>query len=225
MVVLPSGNFQMGTKRGFFSSNKPSDDEVPQHRVSVQSFAIGKFEITQEQWLAVMGKNPSRFKNLLNPVEQISWDDAQEFVKKLTELTGHKYRLPSEAEWEYAARAGTETEFSFGESSKEHEGFSFSRQNSRGTSNQVGLKKPNAFGLHDMHGNVMEWTQDCWKPSYSGVPSDGSANYPNRENCRKVLRGGSWQNSPEYLRSAQRFRFPPEANWDDLGLRVVREIK
>lgn len=225
MVVLPSGNFQMGSRRSFFSSTKPADDETPQRRVSVQTFAIGKFEVTQEQWVAVMEKNPSRFKNLLNPVEQISWDDAHDFVKKLTVLTGKKYRLPTEAEWEYAARAGTETEFSFGDSSKEHEAFSFSNQNSRGMTNQVGLKKPNLFGLYDMHGNVMEWTQDCWKPSYLGLPIDGSANYPNRENCRKVLRGGSWQHNPENLKSAQRFKFPPEANWDDFGLRVVREIK
>ena len=87
------------------------------------------------------------------------------------------------------------------------------------------MKKPNSFGLHDMHGNVLEWTQDCWKPSYSGAPADGSANFPNRENCRKVLRGGSWQTNPEFLRSAQRIQFPPEARFDDLGLRVVRELR
>jgi len=193
--------------------------------VSIQPFAIGKFEITQEQWKAVMGNNPSRFIGSLSPVEQVSWDDAQEFTKKLSEVTGQQYRLPSEAEWEYAARSGTETEFSFGDSAKDHENFSFSKQNSGGKTNQVGMKKPNLFGLHDMQGNVLEWTQECWKPSYSGAPADGSANFPNRENCRKVLRGGSWQTNPEFVRSAQRIKFPPEARFDDLGLRVVRELR
>ena len=225
MVVIPAGSFQMGAKSSFFSSAKPSGDELPQHRVSIQPFAIGKFEITQEQWKAVMGNNPSRFIGSLSPVEQVSWDDAQEFTKKLSEVTGQKYRLPSEAEWEYAARARTETEFSFGDSAKDHENFSFSKKNSGGKTNQVGMKKPNSFGLHDMHGNVLEWTQDCWKPSYSGAPADGSANFPNRENCRKVLRGGSWQTNPDFLRSAQRIKFPPDARFDDLGLRVVRELR
>jgi formylglycine-generating enzyme required for sulfatase activity len=225
MVVIPAGSFQMGAKKSFFSSAKPSEDELPQHRVSIQPFAIGKFEITQEQWKAVMGNNPSRFIGSSLPVEQVSWDDAHEFIKKLSEITGQQYRLPTEAEWEFAARAGTETEFSFGDSAKDHEQFSFSKQNSGGKTNQVGMKKPNSFGLHDMHGNVVEWTQDCWKPSYSGAPTDGSANFPNRENCRKVLRGGSWQTNPEFLRSAQRIKFPPEARFDDLGLRVVRELR
>ena len=225
MVVIPAGNFQMGSKRGIFSSVKPSDDELPQHRVSIQPFAIGKFEITQEQWKALMGNNPSRFISALSPVEQVSWDDAQEFTKKLSEVTGQQYRLPTEAEWEFAARSGTDTEFSFGDLAKDHEDFAFSKQNSAGKTNQVGVKKPNAFGLHDMHGNVLEWTQDCWKPSYSGAPTDGSANFANRENCRKVLRGGSWQTNPEFLRSAQRIKFPPEAKFDDLGLRVVRDLR
>jgi formylglycine-generating enzyme required for sulfatase activity len=225
MVVVPSGNFQMGSRRSFFSSNQPSQDEMPQHRVSIQTFAIGKFEVTQEQWIALMGKNPSRFINLLNPVEQVSWDDAQEFTKKLSAVTGQNYRLPTEAEWEFAARAGTETEFSFGDSVNEHDIFAFSKKNSDGKTNLVGLKKANPFGLHDMYGNVMEWIQDCWKPNYSGAPNDGSANFPNRENCRKVLRGGSWQTNPEFLRSTQRFKFPPEASSDDLGLRVVRELR
>jgi formylglycine-generating enzyme required for sulfatase activity len=227
MVVIPAGSFLMGSppdpEPDPFSNAKPEkfgkDNEKPQHRVDIQSFAIGKYEVTQEQWYAVMGNNPSFNKGRKLPVENVSWDDAQLFVQKLSQKTGKKYRLPSEAEWEYAARAGSTTTYPWGNSESElhvHAWFNAIAY----APNPVGLKKPNQFGLHDMIGNVWEWTQDCWNENYKNAPTDGSAWISG--NCSfPVLRGGSWVDFPKVLRTANRHISIHANRGNGLGFRVA----
>ncbi len=196
MISIPAGTFQMG-------SNSYSD-EKPIHRVNISAFKLGKYEVTQKQWQAVMGNNPSSFKNCDScPVEEVSWNDIQNFIKKLNKQTGQKFRLPSEAEWEYACRSGGKNEKYCGGSNVSSLGWY--RNNSGSKTHPVGQKSPNGLGLYDMSGNVWEWVQDCWNNSYNGAPSDGSAR--SSSNCeRRVLRGGSWYYKPDTLRSANRDR-------------------
>ena len=216
MVVIPSGSFKMG-------SNEESS-EKPIHRVSVRAFLIGKAEVTQGQWKAVMGYNPSYFSRCGDscPVEQVSWDDAQEFMKRLSQKTGKTYRLPSESEWEYAARAGSQTEFSFGDNENELGKYSWFYGNSSNQTHPVGEKQPNTFGLFDMHGNVWEWTQDCWNENYVGAPNDGSG-WTNGYCSRRVIRGGSWFNNPQGSRSAFRARNATADRDSYIGFRVARD--
>ena len=228
MVVIPEGSFLMGSppdpEQDPFSNAKPvkvgEDSEKPQHRVDIQTFAIGKYEITQEQWFAVMGNNPSSNKGRTLPVENVSWDDAQLFVQKLSQKTGKKYRLPSEAEWEYAARAGSTSAYPWGNSNAELHVYAWFNSIAN-TTNPVGLKKPNQFGLHDLISNVFEWTEDCVNPNYSGAPTDGSAWLSG--NCSlRVLRGGSWVNDPQHLRTAIRSGNTSSNRSNYIGLRVAR---
>jgi formylglycine-generating enzyme required for sulfatase activity len=228
MVVIPAGSFRMGDLNGGGGS-----DEKPVHRVTIpRPFAVGKYEVTQAEWRAVMGSNPSRFKGGRNPVEKVSWDDAQDFVRRLGTKTGKQYRLLTEAEWEYAARAGTTTPFHFGAT------ISTDRANYDGNYTYGGGRKgvyrkktvpvgsfpANAFGLHDMHGNVWEWVEDCWHGSYSGAPTNGSA-WTSGGNCReRVLRGGSWDYRPRNLRSANRSRSPSVYRFNFLGFRIARTL-
>jgi formylglycine-generating enzyme required for sulfatase activity len=214
MVRIPSGTFQMGSSRG-------GVDEQPIRTVSVQRFALGKYEVTQRQWRALMGSNPSIFSGDDLPVENISWEEAQEFARRLSQKTGKSYRLLSEAEWEYAARAGSQTEYSFGDTLEQLEHYAWYRANSGGRTHPVGLKRANAFGLHDIHGNVWEWVQDCWNGSYSGAPIDGRA-WDQGDCSRRVLRGGSWFYTPEGLRSARRNWFFANSRNDIFGFRIAR---
>ena len=208
MVSIPGGSFKMGSPP---KKKQRGDDESPQHDVTVPTFFMGKFEVTQEQYQQVMGENPSNFKGAKRPVEMVSWNDAVEFCKKLSQKTGHTYRLPSEAEWEYACRAGTNTPFHFGETiTGELANYHASRTYAleakgvfREETTPVGQFAPNGFGLYDMHGNVWEWCQDTWHGNYNGAPKDGSAWIQN-DNRSYILRGGSWYNNPEYCRSASR---------------------
>jgi len=221
MVVIPAGTFLMGSKADPFAAVPPHTDEQPQHGVSVRSFSMGKFEITQEQWYAVMGTTPSNFKGRTLPVEMVSWNDTQEFVQKLIQKTGKRYRLPTEAEWEYAARAGTQTAYSFGDDASQLGRYASFFANSL-QSRPVGEKLPNSFGLHDMHGNVWEWTQDCWNISYNGAPADGSA-WQSGRCLQRVLRGGSYGSNHHNLRSAFRINMNA-SNGDSLsGFRVARD--
>jgi len=213
MVVIPSGTFLMGSKSDPFARVQPSTQEQPQHTVSIQTFALGKFEVTQEQWYALMGNLPSNFKGRTLPVEQVSWDDAQEFIKRLNAKTGQNYRLPSEAEWEYAARAGSAADYSFGDDLNQLSRFAWFGDNSGITTHPVGEKPTNQFGLHDMHGNVWEWTQDCWNDNYTGAPADGNA-WISGDCSRRVLRGGSWTDYPRVLRAANR-------NWNSTAIRKL----
>ena len=221
MVVIPGGKFLMGSKADPFATTQPSTEEQPEHSVVIKSFSIGKYEVNQEQWYSFMGTLPSNSKGRKLPVEMISWDDAQLFLKELSKRTGRKYRLPTEAEWEYAARAGTSTEYSFRDNAIGIDQYAWYYENSKG-SNPVGEKLPNSFGLFDMHGNVWEWTEDCWNSNYSGAPNDGSA-WITGDCSRRVLRGGSWSNLTSNLRSAYRFSTFSSVIADRYGFRVVRD--
>ena len=219
MVVIPAGKFLMGSKDDPFGDPPPSSDEMPQREVSIKSFSIGKFEVTQEQWYRLMGTTPSRFKGRDLPVENISWKQAQEYVEKLQLKTGKNYRLPTEAEWEYSARAGRTGYFSFGNDVSQLEQFAWFNKNSLGTW-PVGTKKPNDFGIFDMQGNVWEWTQDCWTAGYHGAPSNGSARL-NGDCSVRAIRGGSWLSLGAGLRVTYRDK-SIGAN-RDTGFRVARD--
>ena len=232
MVSIPSGSFIMGASE---DEENSSADERPQHLVNVPAFFMGKYPITQAQYEAVMGTNPSRFKHkpdsASRPVEQVSWEDTQEFCKKLSELTGREYRLPSEAQWEYACRAGTTTPFHFGEtiSTKVANyngeyvyGMDEKGENRKQTTPVDYFGVANEFGLCDMHGNVWEWCEDDWHGKYEGAPMDGSAwiDSKSKESNKTShpLRGGSWLYDPAYCRSASRFF----NSFDDyVGFRVI----
>ncbi len=203
MVGLPAGQFLMGSPD---SDPDASDDEKPQHQVEVNSFAIGKYSVTQAQYEAVMGTNPSNFKNNpQNPVEMVSWEDAQAFCQKLSQITGKTYRLPTEAEWEYACRGGTTTRYYFGDDANQLGDYAWYGGNSQNTTHPVGQKKPNAWGLYDMSGNVWEWCEDNWHDNYENAPSDGSAWLTNDNNSHIIIiRGGSWGDNPRACRSAYR---------------------
>ena len=226
MVSIPGGSFKMGSPAG---EKNRRDYESPQHDVTVPAFFMGKFEITQEQYQQVMGKNPSNFKGDKRPVETVSWNDAVEFCKQLSQKTGHTYRLPSEAEWEYACRAGTTTPFYFGETiAGKLANYDTSRTyasepkgQSKGETTPVGQFPPNAFGLYDMHGNVWEWCQDTRHDNYNGAPKDGGA-WIDNDNHPRLLRGGSWLNYPLNCRSASRPVYPARGNGNvDIGFRVA----
>jgi formylglycine-generating enzyme required for sulfatase activity/uncharacterized caspase-like protein len=225
MVSIPGGSFKMGSPSGEESRNS---NESPQHDVNVPAFFMGRFEVTQEQYQKVMGTNPSNFKKVKRPVESVSWNDAVEFCEKLSQKTGRTYRLPSEAEWEYACRAGTTTPFYFGETITtelaNYNGNSIyaseSKGKYRGETTEVGSFSPNAFGLYDMHGNVWEWCQDTWHDSYKAAPKDGSA-WIDNENQSRLFRGASWVYNPEVCRSAIRATLNPVSAISDVGFRVV----
>ena len=202
LVLIPRGSFFMG---------KPKWKDY--HNANVAAFYMGKYPVTQKQWKAVskfdqveriMYPFPSKFKGDNLPVEKISWEDAVEFCKRLARHTSKNYRLPSEAEWEYACRAGTETSYSFGESiSKEQ----VNCNNWYGKTTEVGRFPSNAFGLHDMHGNVWEWCEDYYHKSYAEAPSDGSAHKDRNFLGVRVLRGGSWRFNPRGCQSASRYSY------------------
>lgn len=228
LAAIPTGSFQMGSPE---TEQGRSSDEGPVHTVNVRGFWMGKTEVTQGLWKAVMGSNPSSFSSCGDscPVEKVSWDDAQEFIKKLNGLTGKKYRLPSEAEWEYAARAGTQTEFSTGRKIEPTQANFDGNYTYNGSSKGDYKRKTvaacsyaaNPWGLCDMHGNVWEWVQDAWVYSYNGAPIDGSAREGSNDVVR-VLRGGSWIIHPQVLRSAYRSGFTPIIRSNIFGFRLAR---
>jgi formylglycine-generating enzyme required for sulfatase activity len=221
-------------------------DESPQHRVTVPDFFMGKYPITQAQWRSIaqqtelqvdreLNENPSSFKGDNLPVENVSWYEAVEFCQRLSKWTGQVYRLPSEAEWEYACRAGTKTPFYFGNTIStevaNYDGNYTYGQGTKGTYRKkttvVGsFKVANAFGLYDMHGNVWEWCQDHYHNSYTGAPADGSAwiDSDAGANAFRLLRGGGWFNYPRNCRSACRdFYYNPDIHYYNVGFRVVSE--
>ena len=218
MVVIPAGSFVMGSEK--------NASEQPRHKVEIRSFLIGKTEVTQKQWVNLMGSNPSRFSACGPecPVENISWVDVQQFIAKLNQKTGKKYRLPSEAEWEYAARAGTTTEWSFGSNESNLGGYAWYDGNSGRKTQIVGKKLPNAFGLFDVHGNVWEWTQDCWHETYAGAHTDGTAWTTSCSGNFRVLRGGSWYDFPADLNAANRTRNFPDIPNLVYGFRLARDF-
>jgi formylglycine-generating enzyme required for sulfatase activity len=217
MVVIPGGKFLMGSKDDPFADPPPSKEEMPQREVSIKSFALGRFEVTQEQWYSIMGTMPSQFKGRSLPVENISWNQAQEYIERLRIKTGKKYRLPTEAEWEYSAKAG---QFSIGDDASQFEQVSWFHTNSRGSTWPVGTKKPNDFGLFDMQGNVWEWTQDCWNASHHGAQNNGTARLEGDCSVR-TIRGGSWLSLGAGLRVT--YRDKSSGAMRDTGFRVARD--
>ena len=220
LVLIPAGEFLMGSP----DSDKDVDaDEHLQHRVRItKPFYLGKYLVTQEQWEAVMGDNPSHFKGPKNPEEMVSWEDCQQFLKRLNDkVGGGKFQLPSEAQWEYACRAGSETRYCFGDDSSKLGEYAWYDANSGNKSRPVGGKKPNAWGLSDMHGNVWEWCQDWRKDGYyKQSPVDdptGAATGSSR-----VYRGGCWIYPAWCCRSAYRGHGEPGLRCSGLGFRVSR---
>jgi formylglycine-generating enzyme required for sulfatase activity len=220
MVLIPAGSFIMGGDLTFEECNSW---EMPQHRVSIsQPFYLGKHEVTQAQWAEVMGSNPSKFKGRSNPVEQVSWDDVQAFIRKLNLKEGMTgYRLPTEAEWEYAARAGTSETYSFGDDEDELSRYAwFDEDWNTGSTHPVGQKQPNAWGLHDVHGNVREWVEDWFGENYYANSPGTDPKGPSGGSIR-VLRGGSWYDSAGSCRSAARYGSSPGDRFEYSGFRLV----
>lgn len=227
-VEIKAGCFMMGRDAKF---EEGDDDELPRHEVCIKKdFYLGKTEVTQEQWVAIMDKNPSEFKGRNIPVERVKWKDAQEFIRRLNEKEGgNHYRLPTESEWEYACRAGSTSDYHFGDYDKLLSEYGWFASNSGKRPHPVGQKQPNQWGLYDMHGNVWEWVEDCYHETKysSGAPKDGSAwnsscyHFVGGE-IAGIVRGGSWFNNSKNLRSANRRSYPKSSRDHNIGFRVVR---
>lgn len=220
-INIPGGVFLMG-------SNNGHDDEQPIREVTVPPFRMSKFPVTQAQWRAVV--NQSVYAQSLNPdpsdvsgddlpVDAVSWDEAQEWLVVLGLLAGELYRLPTEAEWEYACRAGTQSAFAFGDRLLPEQACF-----NRGAPTPVGSYPPNAFGLYDMHGLLWEWCEDVWHEYDETLPTDGTAWQEKDEDAFRVLRGGSWNDDPKECRSACRLEFHPSPQMNGFGFRVVWPI-
>lgn len=235
MVLILGGSFLMGSPEDELGRY---DDESFQHAVTVSSFCMGKYPVTQAQYQTVMGSNPANFKeDDFLPVEQVSWKDAVAFCDRMSQLTEREYRLPSEAEWEYACRAETKTPFHFGETittdlanyrgtadSISNRSCSYGRGSKgiyRKKTTPVGTFPANAFGLYDMHGNVWEWCLDHWHDNYKGAPTEGSAWLSADKSLSRLLRGGSWSDYPWVCRSAVRSSNSPDDRINYIGFRVV----
>lgn len=211
-VLMPAGTFTMG-----------SEDERPVHQVTIsQPFYLGRYTVTQAQWVAIMRKSPSTFQGEHHPVESVSWEEVQEFIRWLNAREGGQwYRLPTEAEWEYAARAGSVTRYSFGDDEGQLSKYAWYTANAGGTTHPVGQLRPNAWGLYDMHGNVWEWVQD-WHRAYTAGPArdpQGPSLGPGR-----VMRGGGWTDSAESCGSAFRTHGIPDHRHDSLGFRLLKTV-
>jgi formylglycine-generating enzyme required for sulfatase activity len=224
MVIVPAGDFLMGSREG-----KGDDDERPQHKVTIaRPFAVGCFAVTFDEWDAAVSAKGVKYTpddaswgRGRRPVFNVSWEDAQGYVSWLSQETGKRYRLLSEAEWEYCCRAGTTTENSFGDTIDEKQAQFLQRKTI--TTVEVGSFPPNAWGLHDMHRNVWEWCEDNWHPDYRGAPQDGSA-WQGGDTSLRVLRGGSWVDYPRILRSANRGWVRPVVRNYIIGFRVARTL-
>ena len=237
MVLLPGGTFTMGDEDG--------EVDEPAHKVEVGPFAIDKFEVTQEEYERVMGANPSKFKGRKNPVEQVRWSDAVRYCNERSRVEGLEpaydlktwtcrfeadgYRLPTEAEWEYAARAGAATAYSFGDSDSKLQQHAWFKVNARGKPKPVGQRRPNAWGLHDVHGNVWEWCNDFYKVDYylEGPKKDPKGPESGKN---KILRGGCWNSNADACRSAYRYNENPAYTdacfgYDIYGFRCVRTYR
>ena len=217
LVLVEGGTFMMGSDE--------YDSEKPIHQVTVPSFAIGKYPVTQELWTVVMGENPSYFVGNQGPVENVSWKDTQIFFQKINldvRLSpGLIFRLPTEAEWEYAARGGKQSGgFRYAGSDKLDE-VGWYDGNNHSETKQVGLKLSNELGIHDLSGNVWEWCTDQWHGNYQGAPTDGSAWIDKGENTSRVLRGGSWGSDSRYCRLSNHGFNPPAYRTDGVGFRMV----
>jgi formylglycine-generating enzyme required for sulfatase activity len=237
MILIPGGTFLMGSPE---DEPDRSNDEGPQHEVDVSQFFMGRYPVTQDQWKFVaeqlpqinrkLSPNPSEFKGDRRPVEQVSWYDAVEFCDRLSRYTHREYRLPSEAEWEYACRAGTTTPFYFGKTLTPelanydgdftyNDGPKGEYREATTSVDQFGIA--NGFGLCDMHGNVYEWCQDHWHDNYEGAPTDSSAWSTDNAGSRRVVRGGAWYLNPGSCRSASHTLNAPDFAFNGISFRVV----
>jgi len=215
-VEIPGGSFMMGSNDGL-SFNEPV------HRVTISGIQMMTTEVTQRMWCEIMGSNPSNFKGDNLPVESVSWDYCQEFIKKLNQLDpGNNYRLPTEAEWEYACRAGTTTRFYCEDRNSELDRVGWYDGNSGNKTHPVGQKQPNAWGLYDMHGNVWEWCEDIWHSNYNGAPDDGRAWKSGGDSHLRVLRGGAWDVNSWSCGSAIRDWDRPNLHRTFIGFRICR---
>jgi len=236
MILVNGGKFMMGSPE---TEDGGSSDESPQHSVTVKIFFLGRYPVTQEQWRIVsetypkvnldLKPKPSHFEGANRPVEQVSWYEAQEYCDRLAQKTKRPYRLPTEAEWEYACRAGTSTPFNFGNTiSTELVNYDGNKTYGNGVKGEYceettpvdHFDLANAWGLCDMHGNVFEWCQDHWHRDYNGAPEDGSAWLTDSPDANCVWRGGSWFGYPRYCRSAYRNSYSPDGRSYNLGFRV-----
>ncbi len=247
LMAIPAGSLLLGApdaEEGWHPS------QSPQHLVTVAPFWMGCYPVTQQQWSAVaklskveqtLDPQPACFAAPDHPVEQVSWDEAIEFCQRLSQSTGRRYRLPSEAEWEYACRAGTTTPFHFGSTITteiaNYSGVDWEYQGRLCSKGAYGLAPQgidrretlavgsfgiaSSFGLYDLHGQVREWCQDCWHPTYEGAPTNGSAWIDDGDCTQRILRGGSWNSSPRACRSAYRSKLDAESRLYDVGFRVV----
>ena len=225
MVVIPAGTFMMGSRA---SEQGRYGNDGPRHGVTLRSFAMGVTEVTFDEWDACVHgggcdhrPDDEGWGRGTRPVVNVSWEDAQEYVRWLSERTSAEYRLPSESEWEYAARARTEDPF--------HTGATISPDQAnydvyRAQTAPVRTFAANGFGLYDVHGNVQEWVEDCWHDNYRGAPSDGTAWTRGRGCGRRVMRGGSWSSHPRALRSASRLWGAAGGRTNRIGFRVSRTL-
>lgn len=218
MIEVLGGEFDMGSE-----DKDAYDDEKPIHQVKVSPFWMGEFPVTQELWVAVMGENPSYFPGMKRPVEQVSWlDITEQFLPALQSMTNREYRLPTEAEWEFAARGGIHHSPYKYASSNRLEDVAWYGENSHNETKVVGLKQPNVLGFYDMSGNVYEWCADHWHDNYQGAPIDGSARVEKDDAGRdRVLRGGSWSYDPWSCRVTDRDGGDPEDAVGSFGFRLV----
>ena len=217
-VEIPPGTFTMG-------SNAGADWEKPPHSVTISSkFDLARYEVSQGQWRAVMGRSRGNSAAESEPVVEVSWYDCQEFLEKLNKkIGGTRFVLPSEAQWEYACRAGTTTKWCCGDDEGTLRGFAWYAEIGAPTTHPIGREAPNAWGLYDLHGNVWEWCEDSWHDSYAGAPKDGGA-WVDAGSSERVFRGGSGRSQAAFTRSSARGGTAPEITAADVGLRVARLI-
>jgi formylglycine-generating enzyme required for sulfatase activity len=217
--LIPAGEFTMGAVT---ADARAGNDEKPRHNVRISKpFYISAFEITQSQFESVTGNNPSKFRGSDKPVESVSWDEAVEFCNKLSQLEGGKYRLPTEAEWEYACRAGSSTTFYWGDSMDDR--YAWHAENSDNQTQPAGRKLPNSWGLYDMSGNVCEWCADWYGSDYYGMSGSLDPQGPSTGKNR-VIRGNAWNANPGILRTSFRLSTRPDNRSNSIGFRVVLEV-
>jgi len=230
-ILIPAGEFNMGSP---MREKRRKLWESPVHKVTIKEpFYLGRYLVTQEQWKKVMGNNPAYFKGEKHPVENVSCNEIQVFFRNLNALesddgTSRIYRLPTEAEWEYAARAGTGTAYFFGEDESKLTEYAWFLENSGFETHPVGLKKPNPWGLYDIYGNAGEWVQDEYHISYKGAPTDGRAwenSFPSVSTPVRIRRGGGWNGNAGCCRSAERLFAAQDKKLNSLGFRVVKEVQ
>ena len=217
MVYVSGGTFTMGATSE--QGSDAWDNEKPAHSVTLSGYYIGKYEVTQKLWKAVMGSNPSNFKGDNLPVENVSWNDVQEFLRKLNAMTGKRYRLPTEAEWEFAARGGNSSRGYKYSGSNSLGSVAWCKDNSGSRTHAVGTKSPNELGIYDMSGNVREWCQDWYRDSYYGSSPRNNPRGPN-SGSNRVFRGGGWFHNARICRVSLRNYSPPDYR-SDLGFRLA----